>query len=69
MRPTTSTTIRGDTVTSKEFRFRPSGWTDLDVSSNWFLTIYPHLLSDEPETNFITLTIDPITTRVVAYQP
>jgi len=67
--PTTNTSVRGKSLVSKEFRLRPSGRTSLGASSNWFLTIYPHLLSTEPSKNFITLTIDPITARVVPYQP
>ena len=67
--PTTNTTIKGESVTCREFRFQPSGRTSLGVSSNWFLTVYPHMVEETPNRNFITLTIDPITMRVVLYQP
>lgn len=67
--PTTDTTIKGESVTCREFRFQPSGRTTLGVSSNWFLTVYPHRVDAAPGVNFITLTIDPITARLVSYQP
>jgi len=57
------------------FTFRPDGTTDLDMSSEWTLTIRNANINqdeqspDRPAHNFITVSIDPVTGRTSTFQP
>lgn len=59
----------GKKVDARAIRFEPSGSARLAVSGAWFLTVFGHQKSEDPDVNFVTLAIDPVTGRVFAYQP
>lgn len=59
----------GKEVNGRAIRFEPSGSTSLAASGKWHLTVYSHQKTPSPEANFVTLSIDPVTGRVFAYQP
>lgn len=72
--PAGSVNVRGVARTSRQIRFDPDGSAALTPGGSWFATVRKtrseaELISPEPGDNFVTLVIDPVTGRVIAYQP
>lgn len=62
----------GENYRYRSFRFRPEGGTDLNVSSNWFLTIHGQndkIEGDGMPANFVTIQVDPQTGRTRVFRP
>lgn len=65
------TTIRlsSGEVSCRQFRFNPSGSTDLTASGDWTLTLHHTGTEPVPDSLFIILALDPATGRIFSYQP
>lgn len=53
----------------QQIRFKASGATVLTSTSSWYLTLFYNPNSATPPANFVTLVIDPVTSRIVWNQP
>lgn len=61
--------VASETLACRQFRFQPSGGTDLAASGRWFLTVHHTQSEALPDANFITLILDPVTGSVFSCQP
>src|SRR5690606_14933365 len=62
--PEESVSLGGNRLPCRQIRFKPTGSVALDSSNSWIFTVFQHKESLEPEQNFISVIIDPVTGRV-----